>query len=72
MARYLILRGKSILIRTSNYVVDKNIDLELNTYTILENKIYRITKAVMEDCNAWKYAHLWLNKHNSLNKKTIK
>lgn len=35
-------------------------------------KIYKITKIIMENVNAWKYSHKWLDKYNSLKKNTIK
>jgi len=68
----LRIRGKYILIRASSYVGNVNIDMALNTYTNFETGIYRKTKKIMEDCNAWKYSHLWLYKYNSLKKKATK
>jgi hypothetical protein len=72
IAKMLRIRGKYILIRASNYIGNVNIDTALNTYTDFETGIYRGTKKIMEDCNAWKYSHQWLNKNNSLQKNTIK
>ena len=68
----LRIRGKYILIRASSYVGNVNIDTALNTYTIFETGIYKNTKRIMEECNAWKYSHLWLDKYSSLKKKTLK
>lgn len=72
IAKTLRKRGKYILIRASNYIGNVNIDAALNRYTQFEDKIYRRTKKILEDFNAWKYSHLWLNKSNSLQKNTIK
>ncbi len=72
IGRLLRIRGKYILIRASSYVGDINVDMALNTYTDFETKIYRKTKRIMEECNAWKYSHQWLDKYNTLKKKTQK
>lgn len=72
IGRLLRIRGKYILIRSSSYVGDINIDTALNTYTDFETGIYRKTKKIMEECNAWKYSHQWLDKYNALKKKTQK
>lgn len=72
LAKYLDIRGKSILIRASNYFSNVNVDMSLNTYTDFEMGIYRKTKKIIEECNAWKYSHKWLDKHNILKKNTIK
>ena len=72
IGRLLRIRGKYILIRASSYVGDINVDMALNTYTDFETKIYRKTKRIMEECNAWKYSHQWLDKYNTLKKKAQK
>lgn len=72
IGKLLRIRGKYILIRASSYVGNINVDMALNTYTDFETGIYRKTKKIMEDCNAWKYSHLWLDKYSTLKKKTLK
>lgn len=47
ISKLLRIRGKSILIRASNYVGNTNIDTILNTYTDFETGIYRKTKKIM-------------------------